>query len=52
MGCVLYEMASFRPPFMAHDIHGLKKKNHCWAFRKNSFILFTGIVKFDPVMSD
>lgn len=26
MGCVLYEMAAFRPPFMAHDIHSLKKK--------------------------
>lgn len=26
MGCVLYEMASFRPPFMAHDIQGLRKK--------------------------
>jgi len=26
MGCVLYEMASFRPPFMANDIQGLRKK--------------------------
>lgn len=26
LGCVLYEMAAFRPPFMASDINGLKKK--------------------------
>lgn len=26
LGCVLYEMAAFRPPFMANDINGLKKK--------------------------
>lgn len=26
MGCVLYEMTTFRPPFMAPDIHTLKKR--------------------------
>lgn len=26
LGCVLYEMASFRPPFMASDIPSLRKK--------------------------
>jgi NIMA (never in mitosis gene a)-related kinase len=26
LGCVLYEMASFHPPFTAKDITGLKKK--------------------------
>ena len=26
IGCVLYELASFRPPFTAADIHSLKKK--------------------------
>ncbi|CAM6005350.1 unnamed protein product [Sphagnum balticum] len=26
LGCVLYEMAAFRPPFMAKDISSLKKK--------------------------
>lgn len=26
LGCVLYELASFRPPFMANDIPSLKKK--------------------------
>jgi NIMA (never in mitosis gene a)-related kinase len=26
MGCVLYEMCTFRPPFTANDLNGLKKK--------------------------
>ena len=26
LGCVLYEMAAQRPPFIAHDIHTLKKR--------------------------
>lgn len=26
LGCVLYEMATFHPPFMAGDINSLKKK--------------------------
>lgn len=25
-GCVIYEMASHNPPFLAHDINSLKKK--------------------------
>ena len=26
LGCVLYELAALRPPFMANDINALKKK--------------------------